>query len=233
MNRRAFSILKASIVICVIALAVAGTFAAQTILSSSSARGLIAQIQKYDQAVAAFRTKYQALPGDVRETVNQKLSAENTDGDNNGIITNRAMELTQTNGEISNFWLHLSKSKMLDETYDGAENELVRFGKTFPISKLGESAGIIVFGAEEKNFYHIGFKFSNIDRLFTGNRSLTAKDALYFDKKIDDSNPMKGRVTAAGGDTLNSPASEFCVKNGKYNVEVKSPFCQLKIELRK
>jgi type II secretory pathway pseudopilin PulG len=232
MKRKAFTLLEIAMVICIITVAVAGIFAVQMISSTSDARGLVAQIQKYDQSIAAFRAKYQALPGDVKNTINQNLSSENTDGDNNGIITNQTMGINRADGEISNFWLHLSKSKMLDENYDGAENELARFGKTFPVSKLGENAGIIVFGAEGKNFYQVGFKFANIERIFTGNRSFNAEDALYFDKKIDDSNPQKGRVTAAGGDSLNLPASEGCVKNDKYNVDIKSPFCQLKIGLR-
>ena len=231
MNRKAFTLIEIAMIICVIAVAAAGIFAAQMIAGTSDARGLVAQIQKYDQAIAGFRSQYHALPGDVRNTINQNLSPENTDGDNNGIITDQTLEITQANGEITNFWLHLSQSKMLDENYDGAENQLVRFGKTFPISKLGENNGIIVFGAEGKNFYQVGFKFANIERIFTGNRSVTTKDALYFDKKIDDSNPQKGRVTAAGGDSLNLPANEGCVKNDKYNVDVKSPFCQLKIGL--
>jgi type II secretory pathway pseudopilin PulG len=235
MKRKAFTLLEIAMVICIITVAVAGIFAVQMISSTSDARGLVAQIQKYDQSIAAFRAKYQALPGDVKNTINQNLSSENTDGDNNGIITNQTMGINRADGEIANFWLHLSKSKMLDENYDGAENELARFGKTFPVSKLGENAGIIVFGVEgeskEKNFYQIGFKFANLDRLFTGNHSITAKDAFYFDKKIDDGEPEKGRVTSAGGDILNYSANEICVKNGNYNLNITSPFCQLKIAL--
>ncbi len=232
MNRKGFTIIETAGIICIIALAVGVVFAAQMISSSSDARGLVAQIAKYDQAISAFKTKYQGLPGDLRNTVNSNLSTENTDGDGNGTITNHKMEITQANGEISNFWMHLSKSKMLDENYDGAENEGVRFGKTFPISKLGEATGILVFGVEGKNFYQIGFKFTSIDRIYTGNHSILGKDAFYFDKKIDDGDPKKGRVIAVGGDILNFTPSEGCVKNGKYNVDVKSQFCQLRIALQ-
>ena len=232
MKHKAFSIIEVAMVICVISLAVAGIITAKNILSSSGVRGLASQIEKYDHSIAAFYDKYKALPGDLRDTQRLKLTTNNTDGDNNGIITSNMLDLSQANGEISNFWLHLSNSKMLDEIYDGAEDEFVRFGQTFPISKLGESAGIIVFGDKTKNFYQIGFKFTNIDRLYTGNRSVTPKYALAFDKKIDDGDPMRGRVTAAGGDQLNLPANMLCANNGQYNIEIKSMYCQLKIELK-
>lgn len=232
MKRTALSIIEVAVVICLIALAAGGIFAAQMIASTSDARGLIAQIAKYNQAITSFKAKYNGLPGDVIDTVNFNLSDENTDGDNNRIITDNMREIAQANGEISNFWLHLSNSKMLDETYDGEKNEMVRFGKTFPISKLGELAGIIAFGIGNRNFYQVGFKFSNIDRIYMGNHSITSKDALYFDTKIDDGNPKQGEVIAVGGDVLNFLVNEGCVKNGKYNIDIKNPFCQLRIEMR-
>ena len=43
---------------------------------------------------------------------------------------------------------------------------------------------------------------------------------------------MRGRVTAAGGDQLNLPANMLCANNGQYNIEIKSMYCQLKIELK-
>ena len=158
MKRKAFTLLEIAMAICIITVAVAGIFAVQMISRTSDARGLVAQIQKYDQSIVAFRTKYQALPGDVKNTINQNLSSENTDGDNNGIITNQTMGINRAEGEITNFWLHLSKTKMIDENYDGKDDSDAKNGSTFPLSKIGENSGIAVFGNEGKTFYQIGFK---------------------------------------------------------------------------
>ncbi|MBM3579286.1 MAG: hypothetical protein FJX34_00755 [Alphaproteobacteria bacterium] len=229
----AFTIFQTALVLCLFAIMIGAIIAIQMIASSADVRAVIAQIGKYDQAIGAFSTKYQGLPGDVRNTIQQGISEENTDGDGNGIITNRDLGIAQASGEIVNFWRHLSATKMLDENYNGAENELAHFGKTFPVSKLGESAGIVAFGANGKNYFQIGFKFSNIDRLFTGNRSILAKDARLLDKKTDDADPLKGRVVAVGGDVLNYPPNNNCIKDGRYNKDRETPFCQLRIDMNK
>ncbi|OFX10876.1 MAG: hypothetical protein A3G22_00860 [Alphaproteobacteria bacterium RIFCSPLOWO2_12_FULL_40_11] len=231
-NKNAFTFMETAIVIFIITTLFGIIFFVKKTAKESDIKSLVMQIKKYDAALNSFTQKYHALPGDVVGTVTYGITETNTDGDGDNVITDYNKKILQANGEIVNFWMHLSKSKMLDENYNGAENENAKTGNTFPTSKIGEKIGIVAFGAEGKTFYQIGFIFSNIDRLYTNNNSLTTKEALMFDKKIDDGNPQKGRVMSAGFNTLNILENDKCVKFGEYDQNALGPVCQLRIEAK-
>lgn len=190
------------------------------------------QIKKYDAALNSFTEKYHALPGDIQGTITYGITKLNTDGNGDNVITDRNDEILMANGEITNFWMHLSKSKMLDENYDGKEGSEAKTDSTFPASKLGEKIGIIVFGDAGKIFYQIGFDFADANRLHTKNRSLKTDEAFLFDKKFDDGNPQKGRVIAAGGESLNITKNDQCVKFSEYDKSNPDVVCQLRIEAK-
>lgn len=231
-KKTAFTIIEALIVLCLVSILIAGVFFAKKMIRENDVKALIMQIKKYDAAVNAFTAKYHALPGDIADTTTYGITANHTGGNGNNVVTDRAQSHLSANYEISNFWLHLSKSKMLDENYDGNEDEDAKLGTTFPLSKLGQKVGIIAFGAEGKTFYQVGFEYSNVDRIYTKDRTLKTDEAFLFDKKIDDGNPKKGRVVAAGGESLNVLENSECVKFDEYNQKNVSPVCQLRIEIR-
>ncbi len=231
-SKNAFTIIEFLIALCIICIAIAGIFFVKKIIKENNVKSLIMQIKKYDAALNNFTQKYQALPGDLKSTVTYGITEYSTDGNNDNIITDRVQQILMANGEITKFWLHLSKTKMIDENYDGKDDNDAKNGSTFPLSKIGENSGIAVFGNEGKTFYQIGFKFADTDRLYTNNRSLKSEEAFLFDRKIDDGNPQKGRIIAVGGDMLNVPTNEECVKLGEYNQSTISPVCQLRIEAR-
>lgn len=226
------TIIEIVIIVITLTIMMSGVFFAQKIIRENEVKSLIMQIEEYDAAINSFTEKYHALPGDVQNTVLYGITSSDTDGDGDNVITDRNKELKQANGEISNFWLHLSKSGALNKNYDGAENERAKTGNTFPVSKIGKQVGIIAFGSEGKIFYQIRFRDSDQDRLYTSNRSLKASEAFLFDKKIDDGNPQKGVVVAAGSDILNFLQNDECVKLGEYNDDNSIPSCQLRIEVR-
>lgn len=231
-HKSAFAIIEVLIVICIATILIAGIYFAKQMLRDNDVKSLIMQIKKYDAAVNLFTEKYHALPGDVRGTVTYGITENSTDGNGDNIVTDNAHAILSANGEITNFWMHLSKTKMIDENYDGAEDEKAKLGSTFPNSKLGEKIGIIAFGAEGKTFYQIGFDSSGLDRILTKNRALKPTEAFLFDKKIDDGNPKKGRVVAAGGNMLNILENDECAKFNEYIQESISPSCQLRIEVK-
>ncbi len=239
--QNSFTIIQALMVICLISAVIIGLFFAKKIIRENNVKSLIMQVKKYDAALNNFTQKYHALPGDAMQTTTYGITEENTDGNGDNVITDRAQQILAADGEISKFWLHLSKSEMLDENYDGKEGGEARIGSSFPLSKIGEKVGIVAFGAEGKTFYQIGFKFADAKRLYTSNQSLKSDEAFLFDKKIDDGNPRRGRVVAVGGNFLNSTKNDAdrsaektddCVKFSEYSQEAVSPVCQLRIEVR-
>ncbi len=231
-SKNAFTFVETSLVIFFIITLTCAIFFTKKILKENDIKSLAMQIKKYDVALNSFTQKYHALPGDLRGSQDYGITENNTDGNDDNVISDRNKKILQANGEITNFWLHLSNAKMLDEIFDGAANEKVKIGSTFPISKIGEKVGIIAFGAEGKTFYQIGFNFADSDRIHTSNRSLKTDEAFLFDQKIDDGHAQKGRVVAAGGNVLNSLENEECVKFGEYSESNPDTVCQLRIEAK-
>lgn len=231
-HKSAFTIIETLIAICLVGMVITGFYFAKRIIRENDVKSLIMQIKKYDAAINSFTQKYRALPGDVQGTVTYGITETNSDGNGDNIITDRAQNIIAANGEISNFWMHLSKSKMLNENYDGKENESAKIGSTFPVSKIGEKIGIIVFGDGGETFYQIGLASANSDRLYTKNSSLKTDEAFLFDRKIDDGHPKRGHVVVAGGDGLNFLQNNECVKFNEYNLGSVSPVCQVRIEMK-
>lgn len=231
-QKGAFTIIENLIIIILIILTLSGIFFAKKILKESDVKSLIMQIKKYDAALNSFTQKYHALPGDIEGTQTYGLTQTNTDGDGDNVITDKSRRIFQANGEIANFWMHLSKSKMLDENYEGEKNSHAKIKNTFPISKIGEKIGIVAFGAEGKTFYQVGFESADSKRLYMTNHSLKADEAFLFDAKIDDGFAQRGRVVAVGGNVLNQNADDNCVKFEEYNQDYPEPVCQIRIEAR-
>jgi len=231
-NHSAFTIIEFLIFFCLVIILIVGVYFAKQMISISDVKSLAMQIKKYDDAVAAFADKYDALPGDVCDTQTYGITQENTDGDCDNIINDRARKIISANGELTNFWMHLSKTKMISENFDGKENEKAKINTSFPISKIGDRIGIVTYGDEGKTFYQIGFKFANRNRLFMSNGSLKTFEAYWFDEKIDDGNPRKGRVVVVGGNTLNDLQNDQCVKFSIYDRTNDDAVCQLRIEIK-
>jgi hypothetical protein len=229
-NRSAFTIIETLAIICAVTLSISVVYFAKKMIQENDVKSLVMQIKKYDVALNNFTEKYHALPGDVTDTIQYGISETNTDGNGDNIITDRFQKTLMANGEITNFWMHLSKTQMLDEIYESRDDAEAKTGITFPLSKIGKKVGIITYGADGKTFYQIGFDFADSDRIYTKNNSLKTDEALLFDRKIDDGNPKRGRVVAAGADMLNGLENIQCIKFDEYNQNYTNPICQLRIE---
>jgi hypothetical protein len=211
------------IFIFLLVLAIAFSFVVKNIYQSSSEKQLYIQITKIQQQINSFYTKYQALPGDISNAFELKLSNYPTNGNADGIITDSISENTLFDGEIANFWLHLGNFEMLSEKYDGFSSESARIGFSMPkalgVSKNNET-GIIAFGKlinnQKTNFLHLGFSEADATKLYT-KPVLSAAKAYDLDKKFDDSLPNSGKILAKTGQTLNDNSrQESCLQNNKY-----------------
>ena len=203
--------------------AIALAFIMKNIYQSSSEKQLHIQITKIQQQIHSFYTKYQALPGDISNAFELKLSNYQTNGNADGIITDSISENTLFDGEMTNFWLHIGNFKMFSETYDGFSNESARIGFSMPnangLSKNNQ-AGIIAFGRltnnQKTNFLHLGFSEADATKLYT-KPVLSPTTAHNLDNKFDDGLPNSGKILAKTGQTLNdNSGQESCLQNSKY-----------------
>ncbi len=231
-SKNNFLIIKFFLFITILILLISGVIFAKKINQQSEVKSLIVQIEKYNSAINSFTLKYQALPGDVQNTVTYGITENNTDGNFDNYITDRNQNIMSANGEISNFWLHLSSSRMLDEKYDGKTDDKSTIGKTFPLSNLGRNVGILAYSFSGSTYYHIGFSHADAQRIYTNENSLKTEEVFLFDKKIDDGKPLKGLVIAVSGNSLNILKNNECIKFDEYNLSTKNTVCQLRVEIK-
>ncbi len=227
-------ILVKMIFIFFLLVAVVLVFAIKNNLSSSQTKQLHSQITKIKQQIHSFQDKYQALPGDINNAFELKLSNYPTNGNADGIITDSISENKLFDAELTNFWLHLGNAGFFAEKYDGFSNESARIGFSLPnaqgIKKNNES-GIVAFGYNQNggavNFLHIGFSEADATNLYT-KPVLNAKNANIIDKKFDDGLPNSGKILAKTGNNLqDNSRQEECFQNNKYLANINIVACQL------
>ena len=80
-NVRAFTLLELSIVLVVIGLIVAAVISGTEIVKAGKVRAQISQFKKYELAFNAFRSQYDAIPGDFPDAANYWSAAFAGNGD--------------------------------------------------------------------------------------------------------------------------------------------------------
>jgi type II secretory pathway pseudopilin PulG len=206
----------------------------------SEVQAIISSVKKYNVATNSFMEKYGELPGDIKKTKILGITDNNTDGNQNGIIEDaegingrKLGSIRRASGEVTNFWMHLSKSSFLKENFDGKDNGNIRLEFTFP--RIGnEDYGITVFGYNGENYYQIGVVGANKNNILMSDEALRPFIAFSIDKKIDDGVPMVGVVIAVNGvNFVNGYRSikKECVDADGYNMKYKEPACQLRIKM--
>ena len=225
------TILSKFLIIISVSITIIFAYLIKNLIDNNQTKSLVMQIKKINSSIESFSEKYHALPGDIQNAMSFGISIYNSDGNGDNYITDSRGLIEMAEGEIVNFWMHLSNSQMLNEKYDGFENEMARTASTFPESKIG-NAGIVAFSSAGKTYLQIGFSHANANRLFTKNNTLTPNEAYSYDKKVDDENPYKGNVVVVGGDTLNYAQNSICARGDSFDISNSKPSCQLRIEIK-
>lgn len=244
---KGFSLLELAVLLIITGLLLSAILVGQDVLRSAESRATITQIERYKLVVTSFKDKYKQLPGDLQEAVNFGLGTANSVGDNgngDGILQDASSPnhgFTYANGEIINFWYHLSKANMLDRHFDG--NGLSStLGNSFPPTKYNRG-GFTVYYADGKNQLHIGVT-NSVGNLHSFENNLHTEEAQMIDLKIDDGLPLSGNIKAVTG---HSAASLVLVPVGtkeiptcvnkttegtkEYNLANHGLLCQLRIRM--
>ncbi len=213
---KGFSLVELSIVLVILGLLTGGVLTGKQLIEAAELRAASAEIDEYRSAVMAFRSKYFAIPGDMRNATafwgeHASCGGNNlTDirpltcnGDGDGVL--RVITTDHgTAGDIFLFWQHLSYAEMVSGSFtgvsgtDGATSALP--GTNVPESRYGSG----VWGVDDRpgsdnynfaptNILELG---ANVPGGDADGPLLTPADAYQIDKKIDDGLPAKGRVLA-------------------------------------
>lgn len=179
------------------------------------------------------------------------------DGDGDGLLEGPGSSNVIFYNEIKNYFIHLSNADLIDQKITneprpgGTCNFVNTKGIGYPEAKIGES--IIALQDVNRGSMHFvlgGFGSTHshvIDggaynlRGLTGDH-LTTKQASKTDKKIDNGNPLTGKLRPVLNHVKKDGYSlgyfnfdyngneENCIYNNEYNISYSDPSCTLSIE---
>ena len=164
-NKKGFTLLELAIVLIIIGLLAGAVFVGRDLISSSQVRAQLAQIDKYNSAVASFQSKFNCLPGDCAKGATYGFVARGSgigQGDGDGILQGAicggggscAMPGIQAAGETAVFWMDLSAAGLIDGSYTAASETVLPSGtisginiaKYVPAARMGNGNYVYVYG---------------------------------------------------------------------------------------
>jgi prepilin-type N-terminal cleavage/methylation domain-containing protein len=214
-----FSLLELSIVLVIIGLLAGGVMVGQDLVRQAELRNYTTQTAGFKTAINAFKNKYSALPGDMRNAVRYwgAQAGGNADGHD---TTCRALGFTSPatdtrtcngdgNGQIGwleawRAWQHLSNAGLLEGTYSGVpgsttDSSVGTPGFNMPVSKTNSSIGFVFYwnGVISAPSSAFPGTYNHVFRLGAGNgvdqgTPLRARDVYQIEIKIDDGRPGTG-----------------------------------------
>ncbi len=214
-----FTLIELSIVLVIIGLIVGGVLIGQDLIKAAEVRATIGQYEKYNSTVNTFRTKYNAIPGDLAAASASAFGLCPTAGcmagttglgDNSGLVTDTGGSATLAIGEPLAFWQQMTAANLIDGNYGAAlttggavaaDTTGATIGTYLPPARLGRGNYWNAGAVDGINYYLLsGFGSTPIATAgtltFAG--AITPIEAFNIDTKIDDGAPNTGTVQARG-----------------------------------
>jgi len=188
----------------------------------------ITQIEKYNDAVQAFRTKYNGyLPGDIPDPYASQFGMASPgkfvgEGDGNGFIEgikadgNYQNGPYQAGGETLAFWVDLDIAGLIDSHFNHYDNLRTTINALppslyYPVATINPTDYIYVYSTGKYNYFGVSAGAGNCASasmcsaagFYSAPSVFTVAQAYGIDKKIDDGMPQTGTVVAryVGGGT--------------------------------
>ena len=241
---QAFTLVELSVVLVIIGILAGGIIAGQELMHNAVIRAEISDIDKYNNAMSTFYSKYGGLPGDlnVARAIEFHLSNAgdaNATGaagyrDGNGAIEGGCYGCTNLSGETALVWQDLGTSGFLGGSYtstgasttSGQNISQGMMPKFLPASRLQEATSHFLYASNGRNFYFLAAFSSDASAQMTPSPTVTPFDANSMDEKMDDGFPTTGIVLAmkdlSTPDNGAAAAPTVCVSNSvtpaMYNV---------------
>jgi len=225
---------------------IGGVVAGKSIKRSSEVSSVVKDFQKFKSAALLFKQQYRYYPGDMPNAQDYWPSCVDQgirnpcNGNGNGAIEGGV----PTGREDRRSWQHLSLAEILPEKYDGDSNWVL--GVSYPPSKI-KNAGYEIFNAGSLAHLcnpgdmlkhcnplrgtignHMRFGKKHSCSINLGGYVLTPAEAKSIDNKLDDGNPVKGRLKGIRGQCTVELTDWDCESNSaEYKLSNKEPACIL------
>lgn len=246
-SRHAFSLVELSIVLVILGLLVGGILAGQSLIRASELRAIGAEQARYMAATYAFRDKYFAFPGDMRNATSfWGDQAAGTGACADPDIPNGTPGTCNGNGdglllaslEGFRYWQHLGLAGLVEGNYTGIADTGGSWDVTpngnVPVSKY--SGGLwtaraltVTTGTNGRyhgnygNHYQFG---ADETGAYNDTSILTPQDAWNVDVKHDDGIPWSGRIIGFHATTCTT-STNASTYSGTYRLDDNTTLCRL------
>lgn len=229
MPRAAFSLVELSIVLVILGLLTGGILAGQSLIRASELRAVSTEMGRFATARLAFRDKYFAEAGDMRNAFAFWGAAcgTNTSTLNVGCNGNGDGTIGYIDGENLKAWEHLAFAGLVEGSYDGTGADtgagLEPSAADLPRSKLPNSYWDLTSNPSNIASQPAGvFHTLTLGNLPTaGNANLAAipgllhEEAWNIDTKMDDGSANAGKMRGDGnGDCQDDGTNYYSIPGG-------------------
>lgn len=220
--KNGFTLIELSIVLVIIGLIVGGVLVGRDLIRAAELRAIISEADAYKTAVFTFRSKYNAIPGDMPNATDYfGAKADCTDrteftrtcnGNGDGRVDIIVSSAT-TGNDAFLFFQHLGNANLISGQFTGVEGSIGEFdvdiGTNTPPSKVGTNFAwsarygdpTVVPGTVDqfdkvwRNSLIIGVA-DNASNGFNRQPITTPSETYNIDQKIDDGKPATGKFNA-------------------------------------
>ena len=260
MKQRAFSLVELSIVLVILGLLTGGILGGQSLIRAAELRSVSTDYARYQTAMATFRDKYFALPGDMTNATafwgkdNTNCSGDTgtaatpgtCNGNGNGLFENAAAG-GQT-GEVFQFWKQLALAGLIEGTYSGLSGPVTGvgggrdavLGTNVPRARLANAGyslfhSIVPSGHSDRwdiaDGNHLNLGAENPNHYETDAPILKPEEAWNIDTKMDDGLPAQGRLISYKDGLNPGCASPQTDATARYALSVSSVVCAFQLRL--
>lgn len=219
--RQAFSLVELSIVLVILGLLTGGILAGQSLIRASELRSITNDFTRYTTAVYSFRSKYNALPGDITNASAFWGAADGNDGTGadciavvsttgatcNGNGDGNISEATATTVEIYRAWQQLANAGLIEGSYTGVNgpggsNWSSVIGTNIPATRISNGGFAIHSGfsaTANANYFDGTYKIRLMVGSSTPNNTVSSpllrpEEVWGIDTKMDDGKPGYGII---------------------------------------
>lgn len=245
-KQKGFSLVELSIVIVIIGLIVSSVLVGQDLVRGAEIRALVADYERFNQAGATFRERFNGLPGDRRTSGTYGFGAAATEGtlstngvSEDGILQDLNDAQADNSGEFVMFWNQLAESDLLAGAYNGLAIDSEDLSDTLPQAKGGGYWGTFSDGTD--NYYIHGATYNGADDTYATTDIISPRDLSNLEQKIDDNRPGRGIVRARDGhatapltaaDSAGTDACTDAATPAAYDLDIETQTCTFTILFR-